>query len=170
MPRSSAKIQKNVLSWTRQQGPICIRINQRPFWNKVYCIFCRPVSWDELCFKFCLANCGVIYKTETKWQIPYGFKRNRTPWLHHIVYSVVWQFAFICTQLWTVFREKKNQLEMWQPRIIWKRSWRLFFASLFKEKVLHGNGLILKFILVIWHDWFSCLHARNEIGRGFCFL
>ena len=30
------KIQKNILSWTRQQGPICIRINQRPFWNKVY--------------------------------------------------------------------------------------------------------------------------------------
>ena len=30
------KIQKNILSWTRQQGPICIRINRRPFWNKVY--------------------------------------------------------------------------------------------------------------------------------------
>ena len=30
------KIQKNDLSWTRPQGPICIRINQRPFWNKVY--------------------------------------------------------------------------------------------------------------------------------------
>ena len=30
------KIQKNILSWTRQQGQICMRINQRPFWNKVY--------------------------------------------------------------------------------------------------------------------------------------
>ena len=30
------KIQKNILSWTRQQGPICVRINQRPVWNKVY--------------------------------------------------------------------------------------------------------------------------------------
>ena len=30
------KIEKNILSWTRQQGTICMRINQRPFWNKVY--------------------------------------------------------------------------------------------------------------------------------------
>lgn len=29
------KIQKNILSWTRQQEPICMRINPRPFWNKV---------------------------------------------------------------------------------------------------------------------------------------
>ena len=32
----SLKFKKNILSRTRQQGPICIRINQRPFWNKVY--------------------------------------------------------------------------------------------------------------------------------------
>ena len=40
-------------------------------------------------------------------------------------------------------------------RISRKKVCRLFCASLFKEKVLHGNGLILKFILlqlcmVIW--------------------
>ena len=30
------KIQNNILSSTRQQGPICIRIYQWPFWNKAY--------------------------------------------------------------------------------------------------------------------------------------
>ena len=30
------KMQMNILSWTRHQRPICMRINQRPFWNKVY--------------------------------------------------------------------------------------------------------------------------------------
>ena len=44
------KIQKNILSWTRQQGPICIRINQRPFWNKVYGVI-LPLRPDCLAWK-----------------------------------------------------------------------------------------------------------------------
>ena len=46
------KIQKNILSWTRQQGPICIRINQRPFWNKVYRTNkCNPHATSRLGIK-----------------------------------------------------------------------------------------------------------------------
>ena len=55
--------------------------------------------------------------------------------------------TWICDQLCTVFSEKiignvtaKNYLK--------ESLCRLFCASLFKEKVLHGNGLILKFSLL----------------------
>ena len=50
-------------------------------------IFHRRISQSELCFQCYLANFGVMYNTQTKWQILYGFKRNRR-------ISVVWQFLF----------------------------------------------------------------------------
>ena len=46
--------------------------------------------------------------------------------------------------------------------MICELNWIVFM--LFKEKVLQETW---SKYLVIWHDWVSCLHARNEIGRGF---
>ena len=43
-------------------------------------------------------------------------------------------------------------------------------SFIIQGKCSSGKGLILKFILlrmVIWHDWVSCLHTRNEIGSVF---
>ena len=76
--------------------------------------------------------------------------------------------------LWSTLHSlqvKKIWLEMWQPRIIWTKACRVICASLFKKKVLHVNGLILKFSLLqdahIWHDLVSSPHARNEIEGVF---
>ena len=51
-----------------------------------------------------------------------------------------------------------------------KESLSFILCFIIQENGSSGNGLILKIILlrmVIPHNWLSCLHARNEIGRFF---
>ena len=71
--------------------------------------------------------------------VTYGFSKDREPMEH---------LKWICDQLCTVFSKKmignvtaKNYLKE-------SLSSEIFCASLFKEKVLHGNGLVLKFCLL----------------------
>ena len=65
--------------------------------------------------------------------VTYGFNKDRER-IEHL--------TWICDQLCTVFG--KNII----GNVTAKKACRLFCASLFNEKVLHGNELILKFSLL----------------------
>ena len=106
----------------------------------------------------------------------YGFNKDRER-IEHLkldLWSLLSGYCIILFVLNSAQSSGKNNWKCDSQELSWKKACRFACASLFKEKVSSWKRFdpeiyfvaILR--MVIWHDWVSSLHARNEIGRGFC--